>query len=85
MSVEAPRIAGIARWPWLMIALRYLGAVRQTRGVSVISTISVFGLVLGVAALITVLSVMNGFDAELRGRICCLDKHSPHANHSMIH
>jgi len=75
MSVEAPRIAGIARWPWLMIALRYLGAVRQTRGVSVISTISVFGLVLGVAALITVLSVMNGFDAELRGRILGIVPH----------
>ncbi len=75
MTGNGRMIAGIARWPWLMIALRYLGAVRQTRGVSVISTISVFGLVLGVAALITVLSVMNGFDAELRGRILGIVPH----------
>ena len=75
MTASAPRIPRIARWPSLMLALRYLGAVRQTRGVSVISKISVFGLVLGVAALITVLSVMNGFDAELRGRILGIVPH----------
>ena len=58
-----------------MVALRYLGAVRRTRGVSFVSTVSVAGLVLGVAALITVLSVMNGFDAELRGRILGIVPH----------
>ena len=62
-------IAPLARWPWCFVALRYIGAARRTGGVSFVSTVSALGLVLGVAALITVLSVMNGFDGELRGRI----------------
>jgi lipoprotein-releasing system permease protein len=75
VSAGADRLPRIAGLPWLMVALRYLGAVRRTRGVSLVSMVSVAGLVLGVAALITVLSVMNGFDAELRGRILGIVPH----------
>lgn len=75
MSEAGARLPRLAALPWLLVALRYLGAVRRTRGVSLVSTVSVVGLVLGVAALITVLSVMNGFDAELRGRILGIVPH----------
>lgn len=53
----------------LFIGLRYTRAERNNRFISFISLISMIGLVLGVAVLITVLSVMNGFDRELKGRI----------------
>ena len=75
MSAAPDRLSRLAARPWLLVALRYLGAARRTRGVSLISTVSVLGLVLGVAALVTVLSVMNGFDAELRGRILGIVPH----------
>lgn len=65
----------LARWPSCWIAVRYLGAVRQSRTISAISTISIVGLVLGVAALVTVLSVMNGFDRELRTRMLGIVPH----------
>ncbi len=53
----------------LFVSLRYLRVQRRNRFVSVISLISILGITIGVAALITVLSVMNGFDHELRKRI----------------
>ncbi|HSG90691.1 MAG TPA: lipoprotein-releasing ABC transporter permease subunit [Pseudomonadales bacterium] len=62
-------LSALAGHPIWFIAVRYLGAVRRTRGISFISVVSVLGLTLGVAALVTVLSVMNGFDRELRTRI----------------
>ncbi|BEV70795.1 lipoprotein-releasing ABC transporter permease subunit [Paludibacterium sp. THUN1379] len=52
-----------------MIGLRYLRAKRRNGFISFISLISVLGIALGVAALIIVLSVMNGFQKEIRGRI----------------
>ncbi|TDR81958.1 lipoprotein-releasing ABC transporter permease subunit [Paludibacterium purpuratum] len=52
-----------------MIGLRYLRAKRRNGFISFISLISVLGIGLGVAALIIVLSVMNGFQKEIRGRI----------------
>src|SRR5688572_2566379 len=58
-----------------MIAMRYLRAKRQESLISVISVISLIGIALGVATLITVLSVMNGFRAELLGRILGLNGH----------
>jgi len=70
-----PTLGRLARFPTLLIALRYLGAVRRSRSVSLISMISIAGLVLGVAALVTVLSVMNGFDRELRVRILGIVPH----------
>lgn len=53
----------------LFIGLRYTRAERSNRFISFISLISMIGLTLGVAVLITVLSVMNGFDRELKTQI----------------
>ncbi|BBI67164.1 hypothetical protein PKHYL_13550 [Psychrobacter sp. KH172YL61] len=53
----------------LFIGLRYTRAERSNGFISFISLISMIGLTLGVAVLITVLSVMNGFDRELKTRI----------------
>ncbi len=51
------------------IALRYTGAQRRNQLVSFISAISIIGMIISVALLVVVLSVMNGFDKELRERI----------------
>jgi lipoprotein-releasing system permease protein len=51
------------------IGLRYTRAKRRNHFISFISAVSMAGLTLGVAVLILVLSVMNGFDRELRTRI----------------
>lgn len=53
----------------LFIALRYTKAKSKNGFISFISLISMIGLTLGVAVLITVLSVMNGFDREIKSRI----------------
>ncbi len=53
----------------LFIGLRYTRAERSNRFISFISLISIIGLTLGVAVLIIVLSVMNGFDREIKSRI----------------
>jgi lipoprotein-releasing system permease protein len=52
-----------------VIGLRYTRAKRRNHFISFISLISIGGMALGVAALIVVLSVMNGFQEELRTRI----------------
>ena len=51
------------------IGLRYLGAKKQNHFISFISLTSMLGIALGVTTLITVISVMNGFEKELRARI----------------
>jgi lipoprotein-releasing system permease protein len=53
----------------LFVGLRYTRARRSNHFVSFIALMSIIGLTLGVAVLITVLSVMNGFDRELKNRI----------------
>ncbi|HSN19596.1 MAG TPA: lipoprotein-releasing ABC transporter permease subunit [Usitatibacter sp.] len=53
----------------LFVGLRYTRAKRRTQFVSFISMISMAGIALGIAALITVMSVMNGFEKEIRARI----------------
>ncbi len=58
------------------IGLRYAGATRRNHFISFISLISMLGIALGVAALITVLSVMNGFEQELRSRILGMASHA---------
>ncbi|MBN9534003.1 MAG: lipoprotein-releasing ABC transporter permease subunit [Alphaproteobacteria bacterium] len=63
-----------APFEW-MIALRYLRARRKEGFVSVISVISLIGIALGVATLIIVMSVMNGFRHELLSRILGLNGH----------
>jgi lipoprotein-releasing system permease protein len=59
----------------LFVGLRYLRAKRRTRFVSFITLISLLGIALGVAALIVILSVMNGFEAELRSRLLSMTAH----------
>lgn len=61
--------------PWL-IGLRYLRARRRNHFISFISGVSMIGLTLGVMVLIIVLSVMNGFDRELRSRILGMVPHA---------
>jgi lipoprotein-releasing system permease protein len=59
----------------LFVGLRYLRAKRRTRFVSFITLISLLGIALGVAALIVILSVMNGFEGELRTRLLSMSAH----------
>ncbi|HXZ02667.1 MAG TPA: lipoprotein-releasing ABC transporter permease subunit [Stellaceae bacterium] len=58
-----------------MVAFRYLRARRQEGFISVIAIFSLLGIMLGVATLIIVMSVMNGFRVELLGRIIGLNGH----------
>lgn len=60
----------------LYIGLRYTRAKRRNHFISFISAISMLGIALGVTALITVLSVMNGFEQELRTRILGMAAHA---------
>ena len=60
----------------LYIGLRYLRAKRRNHFISFISGISMVGLTLGVMVLIIVLSVMNGFDREMRTRILGMVPHA---------
>jgi lipoprotein-releasing system permease protein len=60
----------------LFIGLRYTRAKRRNHFVSFISLSSVLGIALGITALITVLSVMNGFQEEVRGRILAMTPHA---------
>jgi lipoprotein-releasing system permease protein len=59
----------------LFIGLRYTRAKRRNHFISFISATSMVGIALGVAALIVVLSVMNGFQKELRSRILGVASH----------
>jgi len=63
-----------APFEW-MIALRYLRPKRKEAFVSVISIISLVGIALGVATLIIVMAVMNGFRKELLDKILGLNGH----------
>jgi lipoprotein-releasing system permease protein len=58
------------------IGARYTRAKRRNHFISFISMTSMLGVALGVAALITVLSVMNGFEKELRERILGMTSHA---------
>jgi lipoprotein-releasing system permease protein len=58
------------------IGLRYTRAKKRTQFISFITLTSVLGIALGVTALITVLSVMNGFQDELRQRILGMTAHA---------
>lgn len=53
----------------LFIALRYTKAKQRNHFISFISMVSMIGIALGVMVLITVLSVMNGFDKEIKQRV----------------
>jgi len=75
-----PKARLIVKIPFqLLIGLRYVRSRRQigqdNRFISFISSLSMAGIALGVAALIVVLSVMNGFQKELRSRILGVTSH----------
>lgn len=77
-NAAAPVLGGRARpfglWE-RMLAIRYLRARRSQGGVGLISVISFIGITLAVATLIIVMSVMNGFRAELLSRILGFQGH----------
>lgn len=60
----------------LYIGLRYMRARSQQFFVSFITWTSMLGVAVGVAALITIISVMNGFENELRARLLSLSSHA---------
>ena len=63
--------------PWeLCVGLRYTRAKRRNHFISFISLTSMIGIALGATALITVISVMNGFERELRERILGVASHA---------
>jgi lipoprotein-releasing system permease protein len=65
----------MSRYEWL-IGTRYLRSTHRRGFVSFVALMSVCGLMLGVATLIVVLSVMNGFERELRNRILAVTSHA---------
>lgn len=71
---DSRKVGAFAPYEW-MLALRYLRAKRQESFVSVISGFSLVGIALGVATLIIVMSVMNGFRHELLKSILGLNGH----------
>ncbi len=59
----------------LFVGLRYTRAKRRNHFISFITLVSMLGIALGIAALITVMSVMNGFEREVRARILGVAAH----------
>jgi lipoprotein-releasing system permease protein len=74
MATDTNKTRPFAPFEW-MLALRYLRAKRAESFISVISIISLVGIALGVAVLIIVMAVMNGFRHDLMGRILGLNGH----------
>jgi lipoprotein-releasing system permease protein len=68
MALHAP-------YEWL-IGIRYLRSRHRSGFVSFVATMSVIGLALGVAVLVVVLSVLNGYERELRGRMLSVTSHA---------
>lgn len=59
----------------LFIGIRYLSSKKRNGFVSFITAVSLLGVALGVASLIVILSVMNGFEYELRDRLLSMSAH----------
>ena len=70
----APATRAFSAFEW-MVAFRYLRARNAQRSISVIAGFSFLGIVLGVAALIVVMSVMNGFRHDLMDKMIGLNGH----------
>ncbi|WP_051948749.1 lipoprotein-releasing ABC transporter permease subunit [Methylosinus sp. PW1] len=70
-----PRLRAFAPFEW-MVAFRYVRTRRANGFVSVIAGFSFLGIMLGVATLIVVMSVMNGFHRELMDKIVGIDGHA---------
>src|SRR5690554_2420300 len=60
----------------LLVGRRYAVSRRHSQLVSFISSVSIAGLIIGVALLILVMAIMNGFDRELRERILGIMPHA---------
>src|SRR5271170_4448871 len=60
----------------VFVGLRYVRSRQHKFFVSLITWVSLAGVALGVAALIVILSVMNGFEGELRERLLSLSAHA---------
>ena len=69
--VALPRYEALPRY----VALRYLGAGRGSGLVSFMSAVAILGLALGMALLLIVLSIMNGFDREMRQSVLGIVPH----------
>src|SRR5688500_11440160 len=64
-------------WPYeWTIGVRYLRSAHRSGFVSFVASMSVLGLALGVAVLIVVLSVLNGYESELRSRMLSVTSHA---------
>src|SRR5687767_12949837 len=64
-------------WPYeWTIGVRYLRSAHRSGFVSFVASMSVLGLALGVAVLIVVLSVINGYETELRSRMLAVTSHA---------
>ena len=75
MENDLPDTKPFANFEW-MLALRYLRARRKESFISVISLFSLLGIMLGVATLIVVMAVLNGFRAELLDKILGFSGHA---------
>src|SRR5688572_21436986 len=78
VSASTATIVVFSRGPMryeLMVGLRYTRARRRNRFIGVNSAVSMIGIAVGVWALIVVLSVMNGFQKEVRTRILGVVSH----------
>jgi lipoprotein-releasing system permease protein len=73
-AAAAPATRPFAPFEW-MVAFRYLRARNAQKSISVIAGFSFLGIVLGVAALIVVMSVMNGFRHDLMDKMIGLNGH----------
>ena len=64
----------------LLLAYRFLRSKHNSSFINIISKISVLGIILGISILITVISVMNGFEHELKEKVhFAWDKHHTEA------
>ncbi|MEL7486069.1 MAG: lipoprotein-releasing ABC transporter permease subunit [Pseudomonadota bacterium] len=74
-TADAPATPPFSFFEW-MVARRYLGATRDGKGVSLISLIAFFGIMLAVAVLIIVMSVMQGFRLTLLDQLLGTNGHA---------
>src|SRR4051812_38381000 len=73
---ENAALAQLWRSPWTTwIGFRYLKSKKNSRFLSFITLLSILGVGLGVTAMIVVLSVMDGFESELKKRMMSSDLH----------
>jgi len=76
VSTGAKTLRHIWQSPWTSwVGLRYLRSKKHSRFLSFITTISIAGVALGVCAMVVVLSVMDGFEEELKKRLMATDLH----------